>query len=206
VTTEDYNGIFGTLGVQTGCMTVAEAFGRSETVLLVQREASAYSNLKCINLQAVVESKRGAFLSEQVMTESVLYVHDGRWTIFDFETESLTWADRYRKLYNAVLAFERFGFRTLDESRSSVDYVYVTSQVSPRIRTASARMSPLAVLHQHFERCDSTPWEYDAESVRLRDKRIDHDFRKMSGYLVRRAYYVFPSELDRYATKSGWKN
>jgi len=206
MTAEDYTSIFGTLGVQTGCVTVAEALRQSETVSLVKRESLLYSNLKCVNLRLVVESKCDAFLTEQIATMSVLYVHHGRWTIFDFATETFTWADRYRRLYNAVLAFDRLGYLKLGDTRSSVDYVYVTSQVPTRIRAASARMSSLAVLHQHFKRCDSAPWEYDAESVRLRDERIDHDLRKMSGYLVRMAYYVFPDELDRYANENGWEN
>lgn len=206
MTTTDYNCLPTSLQMVSSGGSAIASLVNAQTITLLRNNSSCYSNLHCIDMCKVSEFHRGAFLSSQVTVTAILYFHDSKWTVFDFATESQAWADRYRKLYNSILTLDRIGCCSLDESREQVDYVFVTSQVPSKIRAAPGSTGAVAVLHQHFDRCTSRPWEFDVQKVRLRRGKIVHDLRKMSEYLVRRAYYVFPSELDQYASNSGWSN
>lgn len=176
-----------------------------ETRNLVQRNAPTFARLKCVRLNQAVTCLQNSFASFQVESASVLYCKDDIWTVIDFSTDSTCWADRYRKLYNALLCFwQKFGMGPVG-MRQKIDYVLVSVDISKKHRLNGFGGGSREHLHSHYANVRSRPWEYDENAIRhLRG--VPHDMRKMSDYLVRKAYFVFPQEMDLYAGINGWSN
>ncbi len=148
---------------------------------------------------------QGASLPFQVESPAILYCKGSTWTIFDFATDSPNWADRYRKLYNAILCFwQKLGLNPL-QMRQTFDYVFVSMDISKKHRPNGDQGGSRTYLHARYANVNSRPWEYIIGDVRG-VPNVFHDLRKMSDYLVRKAYFVFPSELDAYAGINGWGN
>lgn len=172
---------------------------------MLRQNAPFFAQLCCLSLDRAIKQLQGVFLPFQVGGPAILYCKGSTWTIFDFATDSPNWADRYRKLYNAILCFwQQLGLNPL-RMRQSIDYVFVSMNISKKHRPNGVQGGSRLYLHARYANVASRPWEYVTGNVR-RSSKVFHDLRKMSDYLVRKAYFVFPSELDAYARINGWSN
>lgn len=172
-------------------------------------KSSYLVNLSCLDADKIVRALMKAFTPVQAYSRHAVYVHNGDMTIVNFFADAQTNCVRVGRLYNFILSLVQNGILTSEECRQRVDAVCVAQPIKKLIRSGSNNLS---LIHSRYERSSSAPWCYNPDDIRSgvevngKLKSVEADFRKLSGYIFRMVYYVFPQELDKFAQWCGWSN
>ena len=172
-------------------------------------KSSYLVNLSCLDADKIVRALMKAFTPVQAYSRHAVYVHNGDMTIVNFFADAQTNCVRVGRLYNFILSLVQTGILTSEECRPRVDAVCVAQPIKKLIRSGSNNLS---LIHSRYERSSSAPWCYNPDDIRSgvevngKLKSVEADFRKLSGYIFRMVYYVFPQELDKFAQWCGWSN
>lgn len=172
-------------------------------------KSSYLVNLSCLDADKIIRNLMSAFASNQAYSRHAVYVHNSDVTLVNFFADAQTNCVRVGRLYNFVLSLLQNGILTLEECRRRVDAVCVAQSIKKLIRSQTNNLS---LMHARYVKSSSAPWCYNPNDIRSgvevkgKLKSVDADFRKLSGYIFRMVYYVFPHELDDFAQWSGWSN
>lgn len=118
---------------------------------------------------------------------------------WEFREDTHSWAHRFRRIYNLFMGFYASAHVAVKEIRDKLVYVVVRPEDErPTLEEHLPHM-----MSASLSRRVANPWEYDMEDV-LDDKN-KKDERKLTGFICRKAYVIYKSEIDKYVRFSKWR-
>lgn len=118
---------------------------------------------------------------------------------WEFREDTHSWAHRFRRIYNLFMGFYDSAHVAVKEIRDKLVYVVVRPEDErPTLDEHLPHM-----MSASLSRRVANPWEYDMEDV-LDDKN-KKDERKLTGFICRKAYVIYKSEIDKYVRFSKWR-
>lgn len=163
-----------------------------------------FKGLSCVQSDGYVKSKGGYIEGFQAESVPLCYGQASDCTFVDFYSNARDWNHTFRKIYNSAFTLLRCGDVTIADLRSRFVYLFV-DRIGRCRRPQQGRPQELDSIHGHWRSAYMRqPWE-ESMSVIL-EQDLDHDVRKLSGYLFRNAYHIYADELDAFARWMGWGN
>ena len=142
-------------------------------------------------------------------TETVPTVHSRATGVFALEDRSKTssWAHRYRRIYNLFLALVQHKGLSMSELREKLFYVVLQpertaegSSFSSDLIELSDGLSTVAEGASGSSAVEDV-WEFEPTDHEV-NKR-EEDERRLSGFLCKKAYLIYPHEMAAFAAKKG---
>ena len=163
-----------------------------------------FKGLRCVQSDGYVKSKGGYVEDSQAESVPLCYGQPNDCTFVDFYSNARNWNHTFRKIYNSALTLLRCGDVTFADLRSRFVYLFVDKEGKCR-QPQPGRSAELDSIHGHWRSAYARqPWEESMSVILAQD--LDHDVRKLSGFLFRNAYHIYADELDAFARWMGWSN
>ena len=161
---------------------------------------SRLNSIKCIDANRFLRQMSPLRLGIHTETLRAIISKGGTVFAWEFRLDTENWTHRFRRIYNLVLGLLDAGGIHIKELRQSLVYVVVKEYSNC---DSGSRMEYVNELNTSLSRLVSAPWEYDVEDV-LSDKR-KKDERKLTGFICRKCYIIYESEIDDFITYNQWR-
>ena len=174
--------------------TYGDAYASSPVAELVASGDCA--NVACVDAQKWLKAVCIGDTPAQYETVRTVHRNDRGVVALEFRFDASSFSSRYRRIYNMVVGLCRHQVATIDEIRKVLDYVVVLKDADKRHSTVSEETIGLSAGLYNTQR---ERWEFDVEDIR----HGGEDERRLTGLVCRKAYQLFSSELNDFATEKG---